>query len=97
MGYHLWDLESHKIIKSYDVVFNEKKMHKTPIKDVKIHRVSFQDVNPPTHDGRRQVVQVPNVDQMVQPSSPTGSQQRANDSSSICGHDEPNMVDMPYG
>lgn len=27
MGYCLWDLESHKIIKSHDVIFNEKKMH----------------------------------------------------------------------
>ena len=65
MGYHLWDLESHKIIHNHDVVFNEKKMHKTPITDVEVHKVTFQDVNPLAHDGRRQVVQAPNVDHMV--------------------------------
>ena len=28
MGYHLWDLEARKIVRSSDVIFNEKKMHK---------------------------------------------------------------------
>lgn len=63
--YHLWDPKSPKIIRSHDVIFNEKKMHKTPIRDVEMHKLTFQDVNPPTHDDRRQVVQAPNVDQMV--------------------------------
>ena len=66
MGYRLWDPKSHKIIRSHDVVFNEKKMHKTPIKDVEMCTISFQDVNPSTCDGRRQAIQAPNVDQMVQ-------------------------------
>ena len=34
---------------------------------------------------------------MVQPGTPIGSQQRADDSSSIGGHDEASMDDMPYG
>ena len=82
MGYHLWNPKSHKIIKSHDVIFNEKKMHKTPIKDAKMSKVTFQDVNPPTHDGKRQVVQAPNVDQMVQPRTHIGSQQRT----TMCMH-----------
>ena len=65
------------------MVFNEKKMHKIPIKDVEMSRVTFQHVNPLAHDARRQVVQAPNVDQMVQPGTPTSSQSRANDGSSI--------------
>ena len=28
MGYHLWDPEARKIVRSSDVIFNEKKMHK---------------------------------------------------------------------
>ena len=28
MGYRLWDLEAKKIVRSSDVTFNEKKMHK---------------------------------------------------------------------
>jgi hypothetical protein len=27
-GYHLWDYENHKIIRSRDVIFNEKVMYK---------------------------------------------------------------------
>ena len=41
MGYRLWDYDSYKIIKSHDVNFNEKKMHKTSIKDVEMHKVTF--------------------------------------------------------
>ena len=36
MGYRLWDPKSHKIIRSHDVFFNEKKMHKMPIRDVEM-------------------------------------------------------------
>ena len=28
MGYRLWDPEARKIVRSSDVIFNEKKMHK---------------------------------------------------------------------
>ena len=86
MGSCLWDPKSHKIIRSHDVIFNEKKMHKTRIKDVVMRRVTFQDVNPPVHDGRRQANQATNVDEMMQPGPPTGSQSRADDSSSIGRH-----------
>ena len=97
MGYHLRDREGKKIIRSHDVIFNEKKMHKTPIKHVEMCRVIFQDVNPPTHHGRTQVSYALNVDQMLQPSTPIGSQQRTNVSSSIGGHDELKMAEIPYG
>ena len=30
-GYHLWDYENHKIIRSRDVVFNEKIMYKSQL------------------------------------------------------------------
>ena len=72
-------------------------MHKTPIRDVEMCRVTFQDVNPPAHDGRRQVVQASNVDQMLQPHAPTSSQSRANDGSSIGESDGPNVADMQVG
>ena len=65
MGYRLWDPETKKIIRSHDVVFNEKKIHKTPIKHVEMCRVTFQDVNPPLQDGRKQVVHASIVDPMV--------------------------------
>ena len=97
MGYRLLDPEGKKIIHNHDVVFNEKKLHKTPIKHVEMRRVTFQDDNPLAHDGRRQVVHASNVDQMVQPDTPSGSQQRADDSSSVGGYDEPHMVYMHDG
>ena len=64
MGYHLWDPEGKKIICNHDVVFNEKKMHKTPTRDFEICRVTCQGVKPLAHDGRRQAIQAPNVDQI---------------------------------
>lgn len=46
-GYCLWDLESQTVIRSSDVVFNETKMHKQPVKEVEFQRVTFSDVLPP--------------------------------------------------
>ena len=43
MGFWLWDPESKKILWSNDVYFNEKKMHKKPIKIVEIRRVVSQE------------------------------------------------------
>ena len=34
-GYHLWDCENHKIIRSRDVVFNEKVMYKDQLQGKK--------------------------------------------------------------
>ena len=34
MGYRLWNPESHKVIRSSHVIFNESKMHKKPIKEI---------------------------------------------------------------
>ena len=55
MGFHLWDPEARKIIRSHDVVFNEEKMHKKPMPTVEVRRVVIQEdgivhnrvVNPP--------------------------------------------------
>ena len=43
MGFCLWVPESKKILCSNDVYFNEDKMHKKPIKAVKVRRVIFQE------------------------------------------------------
>ena len=59
-----------------------------------MRRVTFQDVNPSTHNGGRQAIQPPNVDQMVQPNTPTSSQLSEDDGSSIGESDGPIMADM---
>ena len=46
MGYRLWDPEARKIVRSSDVIFNEKKMHKQ-LREVETRKVSFQDIMPP--------------------------------------------------
>ena len=71
IGYHLQDPECNKMMHNHDVVFNEKKMHKTPIRDVETHRVTIHNVNPRVYDGRRQAIQALNVDQKMQPGTPT--------------------------
>ena len=43
MGFKLWDLEARKIVCNNEIFFNEKKMHKKPIKIVEIYRVVFQE------------------------------------------------------
>ena len=40
MGYRLWDPEARKIVRSNDVIFNEKKMHKQ-LREVETRKVSF--------------------------------------------------------
>ena len=40
MGYRLWDLEARKIVHSSNVIFNEKKMHKQPLKEMKTRKMS---------------------------------------------------------
>ena len=40
MGYRLWDPEARKIVRSSNVIFNEKKMHKQ-LRDVETRKVSF--------------------------------------------------------
>ena len=46
MGYHLWDPEGKNITPICDMVFNEKKMRKTPIIDVEMREFNFQDAIP---------------------------------------------------
>ena len=43
MGYRLWNPESHKVIRSSHVIFNESKMHKKPIKEIEFRKVTFED------------------------------------------------------
>ena len=43
MGYRIWDPKARKIVCSNDLFFNEDKMHKKPIKTVKIRRFVFQE------------------------------------------------------
>ena len=44
-GYHLYDPQSKAIIRSSDVVFNEARMHKQPVKEVEYRKVTFSDVD----------------------------------------------------
>ena len=44
MGYRLWNPESHKVIRSSHVIFNESKMHKKPIKEIEFRKVTFEDI-----------------------------------------------------
>ncbi|MCO5563393.1 hypothetical protein L7F22_017034 [Adiantum nelumboides] len=43
MGYRLWNPESHKLVRSNDVVFLESTMYKAPVKTVEIRRVIFEE------------------------------------------------------
>ena len=74
-GYRLWDPESRSIIRCSDVVFNETKMHKQPMKEVKFQKVTFFDVSPSIND--QQTAQEPAVPQVVD--APV---ERANDEAS---------------
>ena len=61
MGFRLWYLKAWKIVCSNDVLFNEEKMHKKPIKIVEIRWVIFQEYEHVHKDvqfaGQRQVPQ----------------------------------------
>ena len=61
MGYCLWDPKARKIVCSSDVIFNEKKMHKQPLKEMEMRKVSFQDVMPPIILPQRENVSLPSV------------------------------------
>ena len=61
MGYRLWDPEARKIICNSDVIFNEKKMHKQPLKEMEMRKVSLQDVMPPITLPQRANVSSPSV------------------------------------
>ena len=41
-GYHLWDLKNHKIIRSTDVVFNEKVMYKYQLQGNKVEKENIE-------------------------------------------------------
>ncbi|MCO5559992.1 hypothetical protein L7F22_013596 [Adiantum nelumboides] len=43
MGYRLWNLESHKLVRNNDVVFSESTMYKPPVKTIEIQRVIFEE------------------------------------------------------
>ena len=46
MGYRLWNPKARKIVRSSDVILNEKKMHKQ-LKEVETWKISFHDIMPP--------------------------------------------------
>ena len=46
-GYRLWDPESRSVIYSSDVVFNETKMHRQPVKEIAFQKVTFSNVSSP--------------------------------------------------
>ena len=48
MGYRLWHPKSCNIIRSSDVIFNESKMHKHPLREIEYRRVTFEDVTSET-------------------------------------------------
>ena len=45
-GYLLWDPGPRTMVRNSDVVFNENKMHKKPIKEVDVRKVAFHNVVP---------------------------------------------------
>ena len=56
--------------------------------------MSSQDVNPPTHDNRRQASHALNAQEKVKPGTPISSQSRVDHGSSIGESDGPNVTDM---
>jgi hypothetical protein len=46
-GYRLWDPETHQVVRSSDVVFNESAMHKSTERPIEARRVTFSDVTAP--------------------------------------------------
>ena len=42
MGYCLRNPESHKVMRSLHVIFNESEMHKKPIKEIEFRKVTFE-------------------------------------------------------
>jgi hypothetical protein len=46
-GYRLWDPETHQVVRSSDVVFNESVMHKSADRPIELRRVTFSDVTTP--------------------------------------------------
>ena len=57
-GYRLYDPQSKAVIRSSDVVFNESRMHKQPVKEVEYRKVIFSDV-----DGLPQGSLIPTVEE----------------------------------
>ena len=66
-GYRLWDPETRTIVRSSDVVFNEKIMHKQPIKEVEVRKVVFQDVTPSISVQKNNSTPMPNSPTNVHP------------------------------
>ena len=59
-GYRLWDPKSRSILCSSDVVFNETKMHRQPVKEVEYQKVTFSDVSSPMQSAQEPIV--PHID-----------------------------------
>ena len=74
MVYCLWDPEARKIVRSSDVIFNEKKMHKQ-LREVETWKVSFQDIMPPIVLPRRANVESQSVQRKGSSNNDHSSQQ----------------------
>ena len=70
MGYRLWNPESHKVIRSSHVIFNESKMHKKPIKEIEFRKVTFEDIPTKTKNS----IIVPSADDAPQEQAKSSSQ-----------------------
>ena len=56
----IYGIQTRKIVRSSDVIFNEKKMHKQ-LREVETRKVSFQDIMPPIVLPRRANVESQSV------------------------------------
>jgi hypothetical protein len=89
-SYRLWDLETHQVVRSSDVVFNEFAMHKSTERAIQVRRVTFSDVTTPL-DGPAQHTR--STSRPADPPSTEGAvfEDHLSSSATICltGSDEP--------
>jgi hypothetical protein len=82
-GYRLWDPETHQVVRSSDVVFNESVMHKFVDRPIELQRVTFSNVTTPL-DGLAQHMRL--ASRSADPLSTDGavSDDHPSSSASIC-------------
>jgi hypothetical protein len=78
-GYRLWDPETHQVVRSSDVVFNESAMHKSTKRPIEVQRVTFLDITTaldgPTQHTRSasRLADPPSTDEAVSKDNPSSS------------------------
>jgi hypothetical protein len=89
-GYRLWDPETHQVVQSSDLFFNESAMHKSTERLIEVRRATFLDVPAPL-DGPAQHTR--SASRSANPFSREGavSKDHPSRSATICptGSDEP--------